>query len=146
MKKTVICGSSAVVLGLLIFLGPIHLFKACDTGCCSAYPDCLWTIQAELGMGMAITAMGACILLFNDRKTQLGLAIGIFLTGLFTLLNMHVIMRGCASLDMPCHRVTFPALTAITSLLLAGSAVFIFTLRDKKEKPNYSAYDAEEEK
>ena len=130
MKKSIVGGAAAIILGLLIALGPIFIFKACSADCCSDYPECLWSVQMEIGLGIVIAALGICLILYPDKKTQLGLVIGILVTGLFALLIPNVIIGGCEDRTMACHVLTFPILTVLSSLVMAGSAVYLFTLRE----------------
>ena len=129
MKKTIIFSAVMIAAGLLIALGPIYLFKACPPGCCSAYPDCLWTTKAVLGMGMVITALGIFCILYNDPKTQLGMTIGIFLSGIMVLLIPHVIIGGCAIKSMECRLVTFPALTILGIFVVIFSGIKTLSLK-----------------
>ena len=138
MKKTVIFSVLIIISGLLIALGPLYLFKSCPAGCCSAYPDCLWTRQMELGMGMIITVLGISFILYNDAKTQLGLAIGLFLTGFMVLLIPHVIIGGCTIKTMECRLVTFPALTVLGLFVIIFTGIKILSLKKEinaKNKP-----------
>jgi hypothetical protein len=127
MKKNIICSAAVVIIGLLIAFGPQFLFKICGGGCscCGDIPGCYWAGRAEIGMGLIIAALGLCLLVFPNVQTQLGLAIGIFLTGLFALLIPHVIIGGCEMKTMACHKVAFPALTIESAILLALSAVMV---------------------
>ena len=129
MKKTVIFSTLIIISGLLIALGPIFLFKTCPLGCCAVYPDCLWSRQTELGMGMIITVLGISFILYNDPKVQLGLSIGLFLTGFMVLLIPHVIIGGCVIKSMECLLVTFPALTVLGIFVTVFSGIKIVTLK-----------------
>ena len=126
MKKSIICGAIITALGLLIAFGPQFLFKVCSTSCscCGDIPTCHWSAQAEIGIGMLITALGLCLIVFNDSKTQLGLMIGIFLSSIIALAIPHALIGGCEMQTMSCHRVAFPAITVIGAILLAGSALY----------------------
>ena len=136
MKKSIIFGTVFTVLGLLIALGPKFIFRACsgDCACCGDIPQCFWSIQAEYGMGLIIAALGICLIFFSGPKIQLGLVIGVFLTGIIAILIPHVIIGGCESMSMACHRVTFPALTVLCALVLAGAVIHIFTVISGRNK------------
>ena len=124
----IVFGSLTAVLGLLIAWGPKFLFYVCTSSCCCANPPCFYAAQAEIAMGMVIAALGLCVILYNDPKTRFGLAISIFLTGLIALLIPLVIFGGCVVLDMACHRIGFPALIILSSLLLACCVFYILRL------------------
>jgi hypothetical protein len=145
MKRSIIFGSVVIVLGLLISLGPQFLFKVCDltmasttededccaiseeADCCSptasSFPICHWSAQAEIGVGFLIVALGICLIVFTDPKTQLGLFIGIFLAGIIALFIPHTLIGGCSSMAMACRRVGFPAITVESIVLLVFPAV-----------------------
>jgi hypothetical protein len=132
MKKTIIFGSTVIICGLLITLGPIYLFKACAPGCCSAYPECIYAVQAELAMGMIITALGIFFFVYNDSKTQMGMTIGIFLTSIMVILIPHVIIGGCAIRTMECNILTYPILTVLGVFVLVFSGIKFLSLRKQQ--------------
>jgi len=157
MKKTIIFSSVVILLGLLITLGPQFLFKVCPTtmtsesaddccaepetsSCCAPsaadLPVCHWTGRAEIGIGLLIIALGACMIVFNDGKTQLGLLIGIFFSSIIALAMPHALIGGCSMATMRCHRVAFPALTVESVVLLLFSAIVITitAIRDNAKK------------
>jgi hypothetical protein len=131
MKKSIIFGSIAIVSGLLIALGPQFLFKVCAAHS-GAFPLCHWTARAELGIGMLIAALGLCFIVFTDSKTQLGFAIGIFLTSIIVIGIPHVLIGGCKVSAMACRRVAFPAITVIGIILLVYSIIVVVYSEIKK--------------
>ena len=122
MKKAIFFGVVIIILGLLIALAPQFLFKVCGHGE-NGFPRCHWSAQAEIGIGLLIAALGACMIIFTDPKTHLGLVIGIFFSGIIALSVPNFLIGGCSSLAMKCRSVTFPALTAISIVLLVFSAM-----------------------
>jgi hypothetical protein len=156
MKKGIIFGAVVVLLGLLIALGPQFLFKVCgqamasnaseemadccavpeESGCCApavkSVPVCHWSARAEIGIGLLIAALGACMLVFTDAKTQLGLIIGVFMASLIALAIPHALIGGCGSMAMSCRRVAFPALTIESVILLVFSAVMVVIIATRK--------------
>jgi len=158
MKKTVIISAIVMALGLLIALGPQFLFKVCDpnmsssanadaddccdepaaNSCCapsaSSLPICHWSARAEIGIGLLIAALGACMIVFTDPKTHLGLLIGIFLASIIALAIPNMLIGGCSSMTMRCRRVAFPALTVESAVLLVFSAVMITVIALQKPK------------
>ena len=135
MKKAIISGAVVTALGLLIALGPQFLFKICAHGE-SVFPLCHWTARAEIGVGLLIAALGACLIVFNDPKTHIGLLIGIFLAGIVALGIPHFLIGGCGSLAMRCRKVAFPALTAESIVLLVFSAVMLTLIAVPKAPRN----------
>jgi hypothetical protein len=62
-------------------------------------------------------------MIFASPKIRLGLAVGIFLSGVLALLVPHGLIGGCAMRTMPCRMVAFPSITVIATLLLIGTAL-----------------------
>jgi hypothetical protein len=56
------------------------------------FMKCHWSAQAEIGIGGLIAALGIALTLFTAPKTRLGLAMGIFLSGILALLIPHVLI------------------------------------------------------
>jgi hypothetical protein len=124
MKKHLIYGITIIILGLLIALGPQFLFKVCAAHG-GAFPLCHWSARAELGMGMLIAALGICLIVFTDPKTQIGLTIGIFLASIIVIGIPHALIGGCKASAMACRRVAFPAITVIGIILLVYSIIAV---------------------
>ncbi|WP_461246893.1 DUF4418 family protein [Treponema sp. R6D11] len=130
MKKSIITGSIVIALGLLIALGPQFLFKVC-TAHSGAFPLCHWTARAELGMGMLIAALGICLIVFTDSKTQIGLTIGILFASILVIGLPHALIGGCKSSEMACRRIAFPAITVIGIVLMVYS-IFLIVFSERK--------------
>jgi hypothetical protein len=130
MKKSFIFSVVMIVLGILIALSPQFLFKVCTVHS-GAFPLCHWSARAELGIGMLIAALGICLIIFNNKKTQLGLYIGIFFTSIISLSIPHALIGGCKASTMACHRVAFPAITIISVIALLFSAFLVVCLEKK---------------
>jgi len=154
MKKIII-GAVVIVLGLFISLGPQFLLKVCsyttvstagagtgnmegcgDTcGCGStttAYPICYWSARAEIGIGFLVIALGACLILFTDSKTQLGLFLGTFFSSLIALAIPYSLIGGCGT-GMQCEKVAFPALAVESIILLVLSAIMVTIIAMQKK-------------
>jgi hypothetical protein len=124
VKKAIISGATVIVLGLLIALGPQFLFKVCGHGE-GGFPHCHWSAQAEIGVGLLIVALGACMIVFPDPKTHLGLIIGVLMASIIAFAIPNFLIGGCGSLAMKCRKVAFPALTAESIVLLVFSAIMV---------------------
>ena len=131
MKIRISGGVAAIVLGLLIALGPQFLFKVCEP-MGENFMKCYWSAQAEIGIGAVIAALGVALILFANLKTRLGLTIGILLSGILALLIPHALIGGCAMESMQCRKIAFPAITVISILLLIGSGFYTAYLARKK--------------
>ena len=154
MNKAIINGAIVIMFGLFIALGPQFLFKTCDTnmassestedcctepaesGCCgpaaSSLPVCYWSARAEIGIGLLIAAFGACMIVFTDAKTHLGMLIGTFLASIVALAVPYSLIGGCIMMTMRCRRVAFPAITVESVVLLIFSAIMITLIAIKK--------------
>ena len=121
-----------IVLGLLLALGPQFLFKVCDTD--PTIMRCHWMARAEVGIGGIIALLGIALFIFTDIKIQLGLSIGVLLTGINALLIPHVLIGGCASPSMACNTTAIPTITVISILLLAGISLYILQIFHKINK------------
>jgi len=136
--KDILKGAAAAALGLIIALGPKFIFTACTVGgcsCCGEYPQCFWATQAVLGMGFLIAALGLCMIIFNDPKTQLGMLIGIFVTAVIAILIPYVFIGGCPGKTMACYRRAFPGIAVFASITLAYSAFITVLTLIKMKKP-----------
>jgi hypothetical protein len=131
VKKSIIFGLAVIILGLLISLGPQFLFKVCAHGE-DGYPHCHWSAQAEIGIGLLVVALGACMIVFTDTRTHLGLIIGVFMASLIALAIPNFLVGGCGMLTMQCRRVAFPALTAESVVLLVFSAILLTVIAMQK--------------
>ena len=137
MKRVGVSGPVTFVLGLLVALGPQFIFKVCSGSCCcDALPRCFWSAQAEIGLGLIIVALGICLIIFDDLKIQLGLTIGVFLTGIMALCIPHVLIGGCEMLTMACRKVAFPALTVVCTVITIAAVINIFYLERKIKNCN----------
>ncbi|MDR0557224.1 MAG: DUF4418 family protein [Treponema sp.] len=132
MKNRIASGGVALVFGLLIALGPQFLFKVCPV-MGNMIMKCHWSGQAEIGVGGVIAALAIALMVFANSKIRLGLTIGIFLSAVLALLIPHVLIGGCVNHTMPCRKITFPAVTVISILLLIGAAFNTLYLARKKE-------------
>ena len=157
--RAIIIGAIVILLGLFISLGPQFLFKVCGTAmassedaddscgcaahaepevssCCTSpvrsLPVCHWTARAEIGVGLLVVALGACMMLFSNPQTRLGLLIGVFFAGIIALFIPHSLIGGCASMNMMCRKVAFPALTAGSIVLLVFSAIVLTSIAMQK--------------
>ena len=133
MKQAIIFGIIFIIFGMLLALGPQVLFKVCGHGE-GGYPLCHWTAQAEIGVGLLIAALGICMIVFTHPKTHLGIAIGIFFTGIIALFIPHSLIGGCIEKNMACRKITFPALTVLCIIILVLSAALVVYCEMKKTK------------
>jgi len=96
-------------------------------------PVCFWTAQAILGLGFLIIALGLCIIVFSDPRTNVGLSIGTFFAGIVAVFIPNSLMTGCTINSMPCRTTTFPAITVISIVLIVLSALYVVYLERKNK-------------
>jgi hypothetical protein len=134
VRRQLTYGLVIIILGLLVILGPQFLFKVCNATE-ENFPRCYWSARAEIGIGIIITALGICTLLFLDEaRIGLGLSIGIFFTGIVALLIPYTLIGGCTMMSMRCQRIAFPFLRIICIVLLLGTIANIICLELKRQK------------
>lgn len=122
MKNRLFTGTSVALFGLLAAIGPQLFFKLCEAADNGTWMKCHWTGQAEIGVGLLITILGISILLFSSTQVRLGLSIAIVFSGILGFIIPTVLIGGCKMETMPCRAVTFPALTAIYTIVIVGFA------------------------
>ncbi|GMO58610.1 MAG: hypothetical protein Ta2G_18660 [Termitinemataceae bacterium] len=130
MRKHIINCSILTLLGLLISFGPQFLFKACNIDE-ESIPRCYWSVQSEIGIGMIITMLGICFIVFADSRTRFGLTIGIFFASIVALLIPNLLIGGCGMMSMACRRVTFPSLSIVSIMILLWSVANMVFLEIK---------------
>jgi hypothetical protein len=94
MKNRII-GGAAIVLGLLITLGPQFLFKVCPPMEGGGFMKCHWPAQVEIGVGTLIAALCIAFVFFCQPAHTHGADFGIFLSSVLALLVPHALIGGC---------------------------------------------------
>jgi hypothetical protein len=97
------------------------------------FMKCHWSAQAEIGVGAVIAVLGIALIVFTSAKIRLGLVIGILLSGVHALLIPHALIGGCAVDTMTCRKITFPAITVISILLIIGAGIYTAYLARGKD-------------
>ncbi|MDR3354057.1 MAG: DUF4418 family protein [Synergistaceae bacterium] len=123
MKNRIISGVGAIIMGLLIALGPQFLFKLCAPMEGGRWMKCHWTGQAEIGVGFLMAVLGVGLLISASEEVRLGLSLSLLFTGGLALSLPHALIGGCEMARMPCRAVTFPSLTVIGVLSIVGFAI-----------------------
>jgi hypothetical protein len=133
MRKYVVGDGVIILLGLLLAFGPRFLFRPCGV-MEGNIPLCHWSCQAELGMGLVTAFLGIFLICFNEVKTKIGLLIGIFLTNIVALAIPHALIGGCGMMSMRCRRITFPALSITSVVILLFTVGYVFLLDARLRK------------
>jgi hypothetical protein len=135
LKNKGLNGIIFFVLGLLVALGPTYLFRVCVPDK-NGFPQCHWSAQAEIGIGVLVSVLSIGIIIFEDRKICFGLVIGVFFLGILALCIPHILIGGCAMLSMSCRKTAFPFISLVSIVLLVYSlinAVFLIGRRKAED-------------
>lgn len=135
MKNRVVSGGSYILLGLLISLGPLYLFRVCEA-MGDEFMICHWTSRAELGVGLLISILGVLILLIPSAQTRSGVNISIAFTGVLAFSIPTVLIGVCEMPKMNCHAVTAPSIlvTSILVVLLSIANGIYLVKKSKKSE------------
>lgn len=136
MKNRVLSALSLIVLGVLIAIGPQHLFEVCEA-MGDTHMRCFYTARAEIGIGGLIAVLGILHLFTASKQIRLGLSLAAALAGLLTVLLPSVLIGMCGMASMQCRFATLPALTVLgilTTVFSAFNALFLYRqIRKAKE-------------
>ncbi|MDR0424990.1 MAG: DUF4418 family protein [Clostridiales Family XIII bacterium] len=135
MKNRVFTGIGAIILGLLVSLGPQYLFRLCAPLADGSFMRCHWTGQAEIGLGALIALLGLGLALSPSAEVRLGLSVAAILACAVVILMPNTLIGGCGMRSMACRAVTFPALTVAGTLGMIGFAVnALYLYRGQRRK------------
>jgi hypothetical protein len=130
MKNRIITGISFIILGVLIAIGPLYIFKVCSP-MGKEVMKCFYTAKAEIGVGSLIAILGILLFVFKSTQTRFGISISITLAGVLAGLIPTVFIGVCGMSAMHCHMVTLPAIIVLSILTIVGSiinAIYLFSL------------------
>lgn len=75
---------------------------------------CRWTAQAELGIGLLISVLGALLIVFKSKQIRIGLSLSAALNGILALLIPTVLIGVCENAHMTCRALALPALSVLS--------------------------------
>jgi len=130
MKNRIITGVSFVILGVLIAIGPLYIFKVCSP-MGKEVMKCFYTAKAEIGVGSLIAILGVLLFVFKSAQTRFGVSISVTFAGILAGLIPTVLIGVCSMPAMHCHMVTLPAIIVLSVLTIAGSIInslYLFSL------------------
>ncbi|MCL2210440.1 MAG: DUF4418 family protein [Treponema sp.] len=104
----------------------------CGTEAVMDLPRCHYSAQALIGIGILITALGLCMIVFENMLIQFGLSIGVFFASIIALLIPNGLVGMCFSEDAVCRVIALPVITTLSIILLAASAAYTTFLYFKK--------------
>jgi uncharacterized membrane protein HdeD (DUF308 family) len=122
-----ILGIVAVILGLLVAIGPDYVFPVCqyyglmvETAGGTYLPmPCWYTAMAEVGIGAMIVMVGLLLILTKQNETRRALGFVLGALGVFVALVPTYLIGMCANPEHPCRVGTEPF------LILMGVIVFV---------------------
>ncbi|UEL48435.1 DUF4418 family protein [Terrisporobacter hibernicus] len=132
MKNRVGMAMFYIITGLLMFLGPKHIFVGCAFN-----PErpmkCWWSTQAILGIGILLIIVGICYMLIKSKGINLGMSLMSIFIGMYAIAIPKFLIGGCKKETMPCLTVEFPSIYLICGVLIIVSIINIIYLRKKIE-------------
>ena len=121
-------GSIVILLGLLLFFTPFHLFHVCADSI--ALPSgksipmrCFYTGRVEVGLGIALMLLGLFLGIFRSKGIRFGLCLAGLFFSLLILAVPTMLVGVCQNPTMACQIGTLPAL-----MVLGGFGVLFFLL------------------
>lgn len=133
MIKRIFPGSLFIILGFLEAIGPHTIFPVCGAKN-GEFMKCHWTAQAELGIGLSISILGALLIILASRQVRIGISITIGLNSILVILIPSTLIGVCSGIHMNCHTFTWPTLNLLGCLTLFTAAVNIWHLWNKDRK------------
>ncbi len=131
--KNKITGIIAIVLGVLIGVGPQFLFKICGS-MDGEIPKCYYTGQAEIYAGAAIVLLGILLIVLKSSKSNAVLSFILATAGVLALLFPTAITGVCNDDAMSCALYTKPALIVLGILTAALGLIYgIYLIRQNKK-------------
>ncbi len=119
MKNKISISIIFVILGILIILAPTVIFPVCDA---EMKMRCLYTKQAEIGIGALIAVLGA-VTFFLSEQVRAGISIAIAGIGVLEIAIPTVLIGVCGSDMMACNNATRPLLVVLGVLTILVSVV-----------------------
>lgn len=129
MKNKISISIIFVILGILIILAPTVIFPVCDA---EMKMRCLYTKQAEIGIGALIAVLGA-VTFFLSEQVRAGISIAIAGIGVFEIAIPTTLIGVCGSDMMACNAATRPLLVVLGVLTILVSVInSVYLLKVKK--------------
>lgn len=129
MKNKISISIIFVILGILIILAPTVIFPVCDA---EMKMRCLYTKQAEIGIGALIAVLGA-VTFFLSEQVRAGISISIAGIGVLEIAIPTVLIGVCGSDMMACNAATRPLLVVLGVLTILVSVInSVYLLKVKK--------------
>lgn len=129
MKNKVVVTIAFIILGVLILLAPTVIFPVCPA---DMKMRCQYTKQAEIGIGILITVLGA-VSFFLAEKVRAGISIAIAGIGVLAIAIPTKLIGVCGSNMMTCNSATRPLLVVLGVLTILVSIVNAVYLLKAKE-------------
>ncbi|MCR5540230.1 MAG: DUF4418 family protein [Ruminococcus sp.] len=113
---------TGLVLSLLLAVGSLTFFRACDSEE-GRHMACHWAQNAVTLIGIVLAVQSLAKLLTRHKGVKAGLAIGIATLAAAVIFIPGTAINLCMMKTMRCHTVFRPAVTVVSSLLAAVSVI-----------------------
>lgn len=125
MKNKLFASIPAIILGLLIAVGPQTFAHVCKVQEGKMPMACHYTAQAALGIGVVIVVLGVFALLFNNAGIRAGINVAVALLGVLAICVPTALIGVCKGAMMHCHMVTLPTLIVFGVLTVVFGVVAV---------------------
>ncbi len=122
MKTKLFSALPAIVIGLLIAVGPQTFVKVCKV--MDKPMKCHWMAQASLGIGAVVAVLGIVALLVS-ASVRIGLNIAVALLGALEVGIATFLIGPCKMPEMHCHSTTQPFLIVVSVLLMIFALISV---------------------
>ncbi|SEK67084.1 DUF4418 family protein [Ruminococcus albus] len=131
--KEKIYDTAELVLSLLLTIGSLTIFRACDSEE-GRHMACHWAQNAFAVIGIVLVLQTFAKMIIKLRGIKTGLAISIFTLAVAVIFIPGTAINLCMMKTMRCHTVFRPAVTVTASLLAVVSLIDAVTNFKRMEK------------
>ncbi|MDY3947077.1 MAG: DUF4418 family protein [Ezakiella sp.] len=134
MKKEQIIAIVICILGIVLFFTPSFIAPTCAPMEDGKFMKCHWMGEAIKAMGGIIAVLGLISIFACNAGVRMGLAIGIILSGIASVLMPTKLLIGvCKSPTMRCVSTTRPAIFVIVAIIIIlGIVQLLFSKKEIK--------------
>lgn len=117
-----ISGIAEAVLALVLVIGSLTVFRACDSAE-GRHMACHWAQNAVTLAGAVLTVQSVIRIFISDRGIKTGLSVGIVLLSAAVIFIPGHVISLCMMETMRCHTVFKPAVIVIASVMTVVSGI-----------------------
>ena len=120
--KENIAGIAEIAAAVILTVGSFTFFRACDSAE-GRHMACHWAQNTITLIGIVLTVQALLRILIPDKKTKVGLSLGIFLLSIAAIFVPGTVIDLCMMDTMECHTVFRPAVIVVATLSTVISGV-----------------------